>query len=481
MELEKLLKNISANEYQEFILAYCHKNQEFKTELEVYFADKDENIDLNKKYSEWMKKTIRKYEHKGFIDYKNTRYLAGELQNIIDTGSVLVEKQNFLGAFAIAKAALKETMMALTHCDDSSGSLGDTISFAIELLGSIVNNPNTARPLKEQLFLYLTAAVKDDIYFDYGDFGYELLDLFEDLAIKVDKPKIYIEHLDNQISKPDTPYSDYRKNHYKICKIEFLTSIGRSDLADELVVQNMDIVTIRQGEVNKAITAGAYKNAKDLINEGITIAKEKNSPGVVSNWEQDLLRLAFLEKDIKTIRHYSKYFAFDRGFNKEYYQIWKKTYSPDEWTEVIEIQIQNSIDDALKLFNKNKINRWGGLSLLPLLSTVTLIYIEENYLDRLLELVKQEENLDRILYYHKFLIKDFAADLLQIYLPAIKESGINASDRKQYQDFVKKIKKIITDIPQGKEQIINIAKELRTTYHRRPAMVEELNKFIAGT
>jgi hypothetical protein len=475
MQLEKLLKNISLKDYQDFILTYCNKNPEFKTEFEVYFADKDENIDLHKKYSEWIKKTIRKYEYKGFIDYKNTRNLAGELQDIIDAGSVLVKKQNFLGAFEIAKVALKETMTTLSYCDDSSGSLGGTVEYAIELLDSIINNPNTARPLKEQLFEYLKVAVKDDVYFDYGGFGYHLLDLFEDLAIKMDQPETYIEHLDNQLSKP---YSDYKKNYYRICKIEFLTAIGRPDQVEELVAQSMDIVEIRQTEVNKAISAGNYESAKDLINEGISIAKEKNHPGTVSIWQNALLRIAFLEKDIQTIRHYCKYFAFDRGFNQEYYRSWKESFLADEWTEVIEVHIQKLIDDAFKIFNKNKSNNWGRLSQLALLSTVASIYIEENYLDRLFELVKQEQDLDCILEYHNVLVKDFALDLIPVYLPAIKESGINASDRKQYQDFVKKIRRIIKDIPQGTEQIINIAKELRATYYRRPAMVEELNKLI---
>ncbi|WP_316837140.1 hypothetical protein [Pedobacter nutrimenti] len=481
MKLEKLLEKISLEEYRKFILLYSDKSPEFKTELEVYFADKDENTDLGKKYSEWIKKTIRKYENRGFITYKDSRSLAGDLQNIINTGFELVEKRNFLDAFELAKVALKETMEVITYCDDSSGSIGDTISFCIELLEQIAINPDTGIPLKEQLFFYLEKALKEDIYFDYGDFGYDLIPVFELLSVKLGQTKIFLKYIDNELSKPEQPHSDYKKNFYKVKKIEFLTSIERYDEAEKLITQNLDIVEVRQEVINKAIHSEDYIQAKTLIDDGIKIAIEKNHPGTVSSWHKELLRIAFLEKDVATIRHHSKYFAFDRGFNKEYYQIWKGTYLPHEWKEVIEVYIQETISFTTDIYEKNKKRGWTGQSMLALLSTVTSIYIEEKYLDRLLVLVKQEEELDYILFYHEVLLKDYPSELLEVYLPAIKVAAEQTSDRKKYKDFVKKLKKIIKDIPQGQEAILDIAKEMKKTYARRPAMVEELTKLIAET
>lgn len=151
MELEKLLEKISLNEYRKFVLLYSLKNPEFKTELEVYFSTKDKKIDLSKKYREWIKKTIRKYERRGFVDYNSTFGLAGELQSIIDTGFVLAEGHNFLDAFKLAKVALTETMQVITNSDDSSGSIGDTVGFCIQLLERIANDPYAGNPLKEQI------------------------------------------------------------------------------------------------------------------------------------------------------------------------------------------------------------------------------------------------------------------------------------------------------------------------------------------
>ena len=119
--------------------------------------------------------------------------------------------------------------------------------------------------------------------------------------------------------------------------------------------------------------------------------------------------------------------------------------------------------------------------MLSLLSAVASIYLEERYLDRLMALVKQETALERILYYHEVLLNDYRSDLLNVYLPALKIAAAKVSDRNQYRHLVNQMKKIIKDIPEGTQQMSDLAKELSTTYWRRRAMVEELTKFIQLT
>ncbi|WEK19412.1 MAG: hypothetical protein P0Y49_21800 [Candidatus Pedobacter colombiensis] len=114
--------------------------------------------------------------------------------------------------------------------------------------------------------------------------------------------------------------------------------------------------------------------------------------------------------------------------------------------------------------------------MLSLQSTVAQIYIEEGYLDRLMELVMKEESLELILYYHAELVKHYPAELLSLYLLAIRQRAESTSDRRQYQELVKDMKLIIKDIPEGKQQLLELAGELKQVYCRRPAMVEELNK-----
>ena len=481
MKFEKLLEKITIDELRDFMLLYSIKAPEFKAEFELYFARKDGKVDISERYSEWIRKTIRRYEHRGFIDYRNSSALACDLDNIINTGFVLAEKHNFQDAFTLARVALPEIVQILGYSDDSSGNIGSTVEFCIQLLEQIASNPNAGNPLKEVIFFYLETLLKEDVYFDYGNFGYRLLDIFESLAVKLSQAEVFLKHLNIQLSKPAQAYSDYTKNFYQVRKIEFLTSIGRLDEAQESVQQNLNIVEVRQGVVNEAISEHKYIQAKELIRDGIEIAAKNNHPGTIAHWQKELLRIAFLEKDEEAIRHYSKYFAFDRGFNIEYYRIWKNTFLPENWKNVIELHIQQSIDAATDVYELNRKRGWQAQSMLSLLSAVASIYLEERYLDRLMALVKQETALERILYYHEVLLNDYRSDLLNVYLPALKIAAAKVSDRNQYRHLVNQMKKIIKDIPEGTQQMSDLAKELSTTYWRRRAMVEELTKFIQLT
>ncbi len=73
---EALLKKVKREEYQEFIRQYALKNTDFKTEFEIYFSAKDERIDVGQKYATLIKKLIRRYSDRGFVDYRASFGLA---------------------------------------------------------------------------------------------------------------------------------------------------------------------------------------------------------------------------------------------------------------------------------------------------------------------------------------------------------------------------------------------------------------------
>ncbi len=192
--------------------------------------------------------------------------------------------------------------------------------------------------------------------------------------------------------------------------------------------------------------------AKKLIGEGITIAEGKGHPGTVAQWQKELLRIAELENDITTVRHYTKHFALDRGFDTTYYNHWKKTFAPTEWKEVIEAFIEERTEKVTEEHKKNKGKMWSPPHP-PLLFALAPVYIEEKYWDRLLALVKQENNMTTALLYHTYLVKKYPADLLEIYLPAFEKQGEHVNGRKEYADLADKMKKVMKDIPEGEERI----------------------------
>jgi hypothetical protein len=90
-----LVKKTGLKELQQFIAAYALKNKDFKTAFELHFANKDERIDISKKYTELIRKVIRKYADHGFVDYRSTFNLSREIDEIVNTGLEFVKKKNF--------------------------------------------------------------------------------------------------------------------------------------------------------------------------------------------------------------------------------------------------------------------------------------------------------------------------------------------------------------------------------------------------
>ncbi|MEO8109115.1 MAG: hypothetical protein ABI594_03740 [Ginsengibacter sp.] len=216
-----------------------------------------------------------------------------------------------------------------------------------------------------------------------------------------------------------------------------MQATGRKNEAEKLIVQHREITEVRQGEMDKAIGKKDYSLAKHLIDDGIAIAQKKQHPGTVNQWKKQLLRVAVLENDIERVRLYSRYFAFDRRFDKEYYDQWKKTYPASEWKAVIESYIDDTIKSITQKHELNKNKPWYRPTP-PLLHNIAPVYIEEQYWDRLLVLLQKEDNIDSVLQYHQHLVKRYPSELSSVYFPLLKASGDKASSRSEYAQLVTK-------------------------------------------
>ncbi|MVT11993.1 SWIM zinc finger family protein [Chitinophaga tropicalis] len=476
-DFSKLLQKISLEEYQEFILAYAARDENFKSLFERHFANKDNNIDVGRRYTELLKSLIRDNSNRGFIDYRSVVRLAKEINGLLDEGRQYILKGNFSNAFIVLRAVLTEIIELITYCDDSGGYIGDIINSTIEMIMVVSGTEDVSTELQKEIFDFVQSAIKRPIYFDYGDFGYRMADVYQVLAVRLKKEDAYLNFIDGQIKAASADKHSYQKDYFVVRKIAFLKAIGNIGEAQKLLQKNLDIVNVRRGEVSSLIEEGDWSSAKKLIAEGIEIASKKDHPGTVADWQKELLRIAVLEKDTSVVRHYTKYFAFNRGFNTGYYNQWKDTFTINEWKGEIEKYIEERITDVELKYQKNKGKAWYSTNTV-LLDLLAPVYIEEKYWDRLLALMSNETDLDRLLQYHDYMVKVYPVQLLAIYLPAFGRKGDVVGNRREYSDLAIKMDKVIKDIPKGKNEIIAVAEELIRKYPRRPAMIEELKKVI---
>jgi hypothetical protein len=469
-----LLMKVTLQEFRAFIKDYAKKNREFKTEFELFFASKDDRIDVAKKYQKKVDSLIKKYsDHHDFIDYRSSIRFANEIDGIISSAGSFIQKNNFVDAFLICKIVLPIVLETIEYSDDSTGSIGDTIEEIIGLIEEIATKVEVSFDLKAQIFEYLISQSSNSLYFDYGDFGYDLVRAMQMLAVQLNNEEAYINCLDRLIikSKEDSHLSNFCVKS----KIEFYELIGKPGLAFSLIENNLEIVDIRETRVKESIAAKDFVKAKSLLFDGVVIATQKAHPGTVYKWHNYLLEIAYLENDLVNIRHFTKRFAFDRGVDLKFYLKWKETFNETEWLA----EIENHIASVIKI----KTEEWKNIKGFwkpaqpKLLSDLASIYIQEGYFDRLMKLVRLENNLEATMSFQKYLKKDYHEELITMYLPLLRDFADRASDRGTYKLLVQHMKDIIKEIPNEKTKILALADDLKIKYStkpRRPAMLEEL-------
>ncbi|WP_312352201.1 SWIM zinc finger family protein [Sphingobacterium siyangense] len=471
LSFQKLLDNISSDELKAFIVQYSKKDSSFKSDLELFFAEKDENFDIEKQIKDQIRKAIKTYSKHEFIDYGSSGKLARELQKILMQGQYYLSKNNILNGSLLCMAYIQEVMPVITYADDSNGSIGDAIDSGISLLTDIaVQSPVD---LKEKIAVYLNKELQQDLYFDYGDFGYDMTDLYAQLCLDLSKIDDFLHFADVAIHKARLDRYDYRSSFFIQIKASILQKGNRTEEVQQLIEQQIHLPQMRKVQVEKAIENERFEEAKELLVEGIRLAEEAQHPRVIRDWEETLLHIAVLQNDIPMVRSFTEKFAIGYSFSSHYYNQWKNTYTSEEWRSVINDKI-NSIR-AKSTGEKSSYSKHQDYWLL---NEIGPIYIEENMFDQLLALVQRQTDLETILNYHEHLYKLYPAELMKLYSFLLDQHAESANKRNAYQRLMDIVFAIFKDIPSGRETLLAQMLHWKMIYRYRPAMMDELTNIL---
>ena len=238
---DSVLSKVNLEELREFIKHYASANKEFKNAFELYFAEKDDRIDIGEKYRDLIHKLIKKHSDRGHLDYRGGIALAKEIMQLIQQGIQLTHKNNYQDALTIGAVVLKEMMEVVTYCDDSNGSVAETISYSIELIEDIATDEHVAMDIKVQVYNFLSKELKDKRYLQNGDFGYDLLSLFKELSISLNHTDDYLQYLTLMPGKLTDKYDSYTRDFFQRERIDFLNEIGRTSEAEVLILSLIHI------------------------------------------------------------------------------------------------------------------------------------------------------------------------------------------------------------------------------------------------
>lgn len=471
LSFEDILLQVDIEELRAFIRQQKAQKREFGEQFMLFFADKNPNMDVEKTYRNMVRQLVKRHSSRGYMDYDSTFDFSRAMFPILQTADHALSRNNFREALAIGQIISLEAMNLITMADDSAGIIGSTITDGIEIMTRAVDTTEVASETMEQLFAWLQRQLKDPIWFEYGDFGYDLLEVAEAIAQRVDVDQ-FLRLLDTiQAAQPDDSYTLKIINQQRI---RFLQTIGRKQEAEQLIAANMDIVEVRLNVVNEAIAQKDFLRAKQLIAEGIGLAEQKEHPGTIRQWEEILIQIAQQENDMDNFRFFARRFAFSRGFHINYYQSWKDSFSPEEWPGIIEQHIQSVITEEKAKVRKFE---WDSLER-SLFSRLAPIYIEEQQWESLLPLIPDNPGEHTLSMLHPHLTKRYPSEMLAFYLVELDNMASEASNRKAYQRLAGLMKKIKQDIEGSHSTIDELALSLIQQYPRRPAMKEELGKVL---
>jgi len=176
-------------------------------------------------------------------------------------------------------------------------------------------------------------------------------------------------------------------------------------------------------------------------------------------WHDWLLRIAMKKDERGKIIEYARY-LFVNGFrhDQDYYAILKKHIDKSEWHNVAE----GLISEIRKKSHPSEID------------VIAKIYIEEQWWQRLLDLINGNRHLQTIQHYEKYLSDLYPADLAEIYEKGIRDYLKRVEGRNHYQEACRYIRRMIK--LGARKKVDELILSLRREYPKRRALLDELSK-----
>lgn len=468
--LKTLLEKISRTELEEFIKTYMTKNKVFKSDFELYFIDKNENNDFEKKIVEIIDQTIKPRYRGG--EPQNLPDLNKEIKKHLKTINTYIGNSNYRDAFIFAKCLFVKLHEIIVKSSYLTNTFINNTNKVLDIIIFLAEDERVPLSLKEVLFPFLLEQMvkNTELYEDYYD--NKLPQAGRKLSITLQKEGDYLQAIDKVLDKNKILGSVRR--FYTIEKIKLLSQLGKQKEADKIIDKNIAHPFFRRMKVDMLIEKKGYKAAKECLKEGIIELKQRfGTENIVREWEELLSQIAKEEGDLDTMRKYYKKFAFYRDGDSQYYDHWKSTYTAEEWKKVIDKEIKKQ-----ETYYKEQKKRLSAYRNVAVVSPILfLIYQKEDMYEVLWEKVKNTD-ISNILNYLHYLKKYYATEIMEKLFKEVIDFAENANYRTEYERIVSYIRKMLEDAPEEKEKIIKLVEKLKQQNKKKYSFVQILNEII---
>ncbi|MEQ9306977.1 MAG: SWIM zinc finger family protein, partial [Marinoscillum sp.] len=405
-----LIKAAKTDDLRKFMLDFGKRDKDFRYQIELTFSKPSENSASSiAYYQQQIKGIFDHYDYSGYLDYRSSREAVKDVDEFLNKAQGYLNKGFLNEAFRIAAAISMEGVEAIKNMDDSSGDCGEAINESFALVQQVFHETESPN-LKEQIFGWLQEQVQNDDYHNYGASD-QLLPLFMEVAIHLSRLEPAYQFVSQKL-KEAAGESDWYKKYYTQLylkyQIDLLTADRRMEEVDQVIDSNLHFEEFRKMRVEQSLSQGEVTRAEKLILDGIEIAQNDNSLGIVHQWEDQLLAIYHQHGMIEKYNALAKKLFLAHSSSLDYFKAYKKTSPEKEWDER-----RNQLITEL---SKQKLGHYGFSGSLDLAN----LYVEEGMVDDLFELVSASNSIHTLIRYTQHLKEKYSTELLEYYKAAIK-------------------------------------------------------------
>lgn len=445
--LLEILNDLSKEELMEIITELTKHEPTIREKL-VFKYTKANETDVLNRCKKLLSSIVKEHKgREGYISRRNAYEFVMDFDELLEE---IRETEDASTAIAIGLLVLDEGIKALQYADDSDGDIGSLIDETIGLIGERAKDCNPLDvELRTDIFNKLLKHVDNRIFYGWTNLKMDLLDIcvvFADVAALRKKLRSKLEKLIKE-SKDDL--SSFHKESLLQILWNLIKKYDSEEEKTSFIQGNIQYKFFRQLLISQHKEKKNYEQVIDLALKGER--QDQKLPGLVKGWKKERYA-AYKELSLKeNQKKLAKELLLSGDF--EYYRELKDLVKDDTFYSSLIRELRAS-------------KGW-------LVREVYLrVILEENDLEELLNHVK--ENPSYLETYSDNLVEKYPKEVIEMYQNYIQSRAKSASDRKQYKDVCKIIKKYKKYA--GKEKQAELIQQLTEQYAKRPAFKDELGK-----
>ena len=408
ISVDDIIDNANIDELRTFIKSLVLKQPQIGGQLKTYLSKDISTSDINvlKSQIQNIFDSYLGYDH--YIDYSCAPGFYDEVTDFINDNICFLEKNNYIKeAFDLCLFIIHQ--LTYLDIDDSDGYTSMISESCCEVLEKVLNHD-----IDLSLQITMLKILLSEINKPFYDISYDIENMvfhyFKDKECLIIKSS-FLDKVISDIEKRDTDQMcEYESEKWIPYRIKILMQLDTPHIdIQKYIDKYWYLSSVRQYVIQMNIDNQNYNKAIDYLKESQRMDSEykktviKYSLQLLQIYQKTNNQQSYKDELWKVLTHY-------KSNQIDHYIDLKKQYTQDEWQEKRHVIINATKQDT---------------------SFIKQVYLEEMMLDRLIQLVLDEQGLHSIYQYEDALIPHYEKQLLEKYRQELSLDVSIASTRKK--------------------------------------------------